>query len=57
MYKIGFYYHLPSNVRTNEEVVLCLDYDGFRFYLVNCKLVPQKYLGINNTLSILLILV
>ena len=48
MYKVGFYFHLPPNGRTNEELAVCLSEGYFRFYLVKTQLIPHKWLDGSN---------
>lgn len=48
-YKIGYYFHFPQNGRSNEELVLCLSQDKFRFFLVNCSLIPKKWIDKNSS--------
>ena len=48
MYKVGFYFHLPPNGRTNEELTVCLSEGYFRFYLINTQLIPHKWLDGSN---------
>lgn len=43
MYKFGFFFHLPSNSRQYQELILGFDSDQFNFYFVDDNLIPFKY--------------
>lgn len=43
MYCFGFYLHLPEIGRTYEDLALCHTERGFKFYMVNRKIVPNDY--------------